>query len=278
MERTEPNVLTQEDIILKFHITKLEECIDMIDDEIANKINSGNYKMEDSYMNIVLNCTGKSLLTFRELILLCKNGFPDGALGLSRNLFEQFIIISTFESVPNGVDRDAIVEKYCADYDVQRYKNLKTMYKYAEKNKEVQECEKELKKLKRRFSMDRFNDYWWSGQANFATLCTHIIKCADGNYKTMVRNLHISYKRACLALHANNLGNANRIGDCFAGINLSPLDEGQEYALDLAVKSFIMVVMVLYRELGLDSGKVNKELNELALLYQDMVLNKETGN
>ena len=41
-------------------------------------------------------------------------------------------------------------------------------------------------------------------------------------------------------------------GSCVAEIDLSPLDEGQGYALDLAVKSFIMVVAVLYRELGMD--------------------------
>ena len=53
-------------------------------------------------MNLILNCTGKSLLTLCELILLCKNGFPDGALGLARNLFEQFIIISVFEAQCEG--------------------------------------------------------------------------------------------------------------------------------------------------------------------------------
>lgn len=90
--------MTQKDIILKFRIDELEECLDLIEDEISDKINHGHYKQEESYMNLVLNCTGKSLLTLRELILLCKNGFPDGALGLARNLFEQFIIISVFEA------------------------------------------------------------------------------------------------------------------------------------------------------------------------------------
>ena len=113
--------MTQEDIILKFRIDELEECLDLIEDEISDKINHGHYKQEESYMNLVLNCTGKSLLTLRELILLCKNGFPDGALGLARNLFEQFIIISVFEAQCEGVDRDRMVEKYYADYNVQRY-------------------------------------------------------------------------------------------------------------------------------------------------------------
>lgn len=270
------NEMTQEKIILKFHIDELEECIDLIEDEIANKINNGNYKTEDSYINIVLRCTAKSILTLRELILLCKNGFPDGALGLSRNLFEQFVIISIFETECKGAVRDEMAAKYCADYDVQRYKNLKVMYEYAGKVVEAQDCDKEIAKLKSQFSVKRFSNYWWCGQTSFTKTCEYIIECADENYKTMVRNLHISYKRACLALHANSFGNINRISDCSADIDLSPLDEGQEYALDLAVKSFIMVVMVLYRELGLNSERVNKKLNELALFYQNAIQNKET--
>ena len=252
------NEMTQEKIILKFHIDELEEYIDLIEDEIANKINSGHYKTEDSYLNIVLRCTAKSILTLRELILLCKNGFPDGALGLSRNLFEQFVIISIFETECEGVARDEMAAKYCADYDVQRYKNLKVMYEYAGKVVEAQECDKEIAKLKNQFSVKKFSNYWWCGQTSFTKACEYIIECTDENYKTMVRNFHISYKRACLALHANSLGNINRISDCSADIDLSPLDEGQEYALDLAAKSFIMVVMVLYRELGLDSERVKK--------------------
>ena len=276
MARIKENEMTQEKIILKYHIDELEECIDLIEDEIANKINNGNYKTEDSYINIVLRCTGKSILTFRELILLCKNGFPDGALGLSRNLFEQFVIICIFETECEGAARDEMVAKYCADYDVQRYKNLKVMYEYAGKVVEAQDCDKEIAKLKSQFSVKGFSNYWWCGQSSFAEVCEHIIECADGNYKTMVRNLHISYKGACLALHANSFGNTNRISDCFADIDLSPLDEGQEYALDLAVKSFIMVVMVLYRELGLNSERINKKLNKLALFYQNTIQNKET--
>ncbi|MBE5721968.1 MAG: hypothetical protein EGR31_00825 [Clostridium sp.] len=56
-----------------------------------------------------------------------------------------------------------------------------------------------------------------------------------------------------------------------AEINLSPLDEGQEYALDLAVKSFVLIVAVLYRELGMDYEKTNKKLNELSIFYQNII-------
>ena len=40
--------MTQEDIILKFRIDELEECLDLIEDEISDKINHGHYKQEES--------------------------------------------------------------------------------------------------------------------------------------------------------------------------------------------------------------------------------------
>lgn len=263
--------MTQEDIILKFRINELEECIDLIEDEISDKINHANYKTEESYMNLVLRCTAKSLLTIRELILLCKNGFPDGALGLARNLFEQFVIIFIFELQREDSDRDSMVEKYYADYDVQRYKNLKGMFMYTGKTEEAQNCQKEISKLRDQFSIKNFRDYWWSGQKTFYGMVKCIIEHIEEDCKMMVISLYISYKRACLALHANSFGNTNRMGSCMAEINLSPLDEGQEYALDLAVKSFVLIVAVLYRELGMDYEKTNKKLNELSIFYQNII-------
>lgn len=102
-------------------------------------------------------------------------------------------------------------------------------------------------------------------------MCKYIIERIEEDCKMMVISLYISYKRACLALHANSFGNTNRMGSCLAEIDLSPLDEGQEYALDLAVKSFIWIVAVLYRELGMDYEKTNKKLNELSIFYQNII-------
>lgn len=267
--------LTQDDVIKKYRIDELEKCLEMIEDEFANKINGGNYVTSESYFDIVLRCVGKSILTLRELILLCKNGFPDGALGLARNLFEQFIIISRFEMEDENNDRKRLVEKYCADYEIQRCKNMKKMYEYAGMKEEMEKYQDAIDGYKKQFEIKQFGDCWWCGQNSFANLCKFIIDNTDDGCKTLVKNLHISYKRACLALHANSFGNSNRLCGTFSGINLSPTGEGQEYALDLAVKSFIMVAMVAYRELELDSRCANEQLNELSLFYQNMILNKK---
>ena len=145
-------------------------------------------------------------MTLRELILLCKNGFPDGALGLARNLFEQFIIISVFEAQCEGVDRDRMVEKYYADYNVQRYKNLKTMCRYAGQTEKMQDYENELAKLWKQFSVSKLKDYWWSGHYSFTDMCEYVIEHTDGNYKTMVINLYLLRCNNWNGLYGNRQG------------------------------------------------------------------------
>lgn len=49
------------------------------------------------------------------------------------------------------------------------------------------------------------------------------------------------------------------------------MTENTTYALDLAVKSFVLIVAVLYRELGMDYEKTNKKLNELSIFYQNII-------
>jgi len=113
----------------------------------------------------VLRSVEKSLLCFHEFILLCENGFPDGALVIARNIFEQFIIISRFE-IENKTDRDELIEKYCVDYEIQRSKNMKIMCKYAYDEDEYRKHDRLLCKLKNRYAVHKFDEYWWSGNGS----------------------------------------------------------------------------------------------------------------
>ena len=157
----------------------------------------------------------------------------------------------------------------CPDLTID-YMQMIFQYYFADRKEKMQDYENELAKLRKQFSVSKLKDYWWSGHYSFTDMCEYVIEHTDGNYKTMVINLYFAYKRACCSLHASNFGNTNRLGNCLATIDLSPLDEGQEYALDLAIKSFIMVVAVMYRELGMDYKKSNKKLNQLATFYQSI--------
>lgn len=266
--------LTQDYIIEKYKLDELLACLDTIEDEFANKINNGNYKTSDSYFEIVLRSPAKSILTFRELILLCTNGYPDGALGLSRNIFEQFIILSRFEYETIEANKEALVEKFCDDYEIQRCKHLRTMAQYA--GKDTREYDVCLDSYKDKYHEKSFRDYWWCNANSFADLCKFVINNNTGSIKTMIRNLHISYKRACLALHASSLGNASRICNTYPALDISPTDIGQEYALDLSVKSFIYIAAITYRGLELDSSTALEELNSLANFYQSII--QETFN
>ncbi len=270
----EKTALSVELIDKKYQLSELKQCLNLIENDFERTINQGNYTEEKSYLNVVLHCAGKSILTMREIIILCENGMPDGALGLSRNIFEQFIIIYFFESKTIDEERDKLVEKYLADYEMKRLMYLKEVYKYANKQSENEQYQKELDNQLNYFYVKKYKDYWWSGANNFGDLCRNVIDNVEDECKPMVNNMHLSYKRACLSLHASHFGNANRLTESYPDIDISPSNRGQQFSLDLAVKSLIMVVMVAYKLLNIPSKEVNKRLNDLAIFYQELTLTK----
>lgn len=254
----------------KYRLNDLEQLIDLIEDNVATKINGGNYKKLNTYFDVVINSLAKSIMTMREIIVLSQNGYPDGALGLARNLFEQFIIISRFELEP-ACDRNCLAEKYCDDYNVKRYKFFRFMYDDLGMEKEKDKYENELNLIKNKYKSNNKSEYWWCGENSFYDVYKKIYNSSEEEYKHMLKSLHIYYKKACSELHASSFGNSNRIGEKNDAIYVGVLETGQEYALDFAVKSFIRVVMVSYRELKIDVDQVHEKLNDLAEFYQKLV-------
>ena len=64
----------------KYKLDMLEDCLNRIEDEISEKVNSGSYKYDNTYIDLLIRSVAKSILVFREVILLCKNGLSEGLL------------------------------------------------------------------------------------------------------------------------------------------------------------------------------------------------------
>lgn len=78
----------------KWKLEELDRIIIECNNFFADMIQIKRVPIDKKFENIVINTSGKSLLTLRETVILCSAGYPDGALNLSRNLYEQFIIMS----------------------------------------------------------------------------------------------------------------------------------------------------------------------------------------
>lgn len=256
----------------KWKLDELDAIIDEFEEDIANAIEKANIKTAEDYLNIVLRTSGKVIVTFREILTLCTVGYPDGALSLARNIYEQFITIIFFEAHKSDVDFEMYIKDYHLDYDIQRYKALKYEYQYCKpNNEELNIIEKNLKKIKSDAYSKVSEEYWWTKQQSFSSVVNEIIKKQDKDMQPFLYSLHYTYKRACVALHASCIGNMIRLGEDreFAGIDTSPMLQGHEVPLWFATSSFIMIVGVACMELGIDFSRYKDRLNKLAIFYKE---------
>lgn len=269
--------MDQEMIKAKYKLCELEEILQEIENVVQNAIQRENIKTANDNLNFLLYTLGKSIVTIREIIILCWAGYPDGALSLSRNIFEQFVHVAYIEGQEKSEELDLLLEKYNADYNYQRLKNLKWEAEYVSSNTEKEaQYQNEINAIKQKYHVkNRLNDYWWAGLNSFSNMCDQVV-IQSGNLKVWIRNMQLIYKRACLALHSSCMGNKIRLGSNLADIDTGPWDKGQEVSLFLASSGLVFIVSAVYKELNENYKDIQSKLEVLVCYYWDIL--KEKGD
>ncbi|MFR4352634.1 MAG: DUF5677 domain-containing protein [Roseburia sp.] len=108
---------------------------------------------------------GKSFVSTREIILLCWSGFPDGALSLARNVYEQLIITLYIEKHSGQASLTDILHRYNEDYSYQRAKCLKYEAQYLSKDKDkIDGYQNTIDEIKTQNNLKSIKDYWWASE------------------------------------------------------------------------------------------------------------------
>lgn len=259
--------------IRKWRLNEFLDIIDSFEDELNAYVNNKVIPDVADYMNVVLNMCGKVFVTIREILTLCAHGYADGAMALSRNLFEQFVTLIFFESMRADDGFPEIVKDYYLDYDIQQSKAYKDYYKLR-KSEKVKQYEQELKSLKQKASHKVSGVYWWTGRSNFADLVTFIYCNTEDEFsKNLLSDLAFSYKRACISIHACSLGNKLRLGNHHESnvIDTAPTIEGQPYVLWFAIASIIYILGITCNVTGIDFQISKEKLNELCAFYMEAI-------
>lgn len=252
-------------------LNDLDLIVDSVESYIADAVRVQHIKTDNNYLNILLFAFGKSIMTMREIICLSTFGFPDGALSLARNIYEEFIIVSFFEKHRQDSDFQNYVDDYYLDYNIQRNKSLRYEAAHFDNSTSLEEIKDETAKAKSVSHREiTQQDFWWTGKGTFAKVVEDIQNSEnDPKIKTFLARLHFAYKRACASIHASCLGNALRLGvdSNYIGIDNSAKTNGHALPLYLATCAFILIVSITCKELQLDDKYMNKELNDLAAFY-----------
>ena len=101
------------EVISKYRLDEMELLISNIEEQILASIKELKIHEKQDELNLLLHATMKSISFLREILLLCRHGFPDGSLILARNIYEQ-MIISLFIIEKQGEEQDRILDKYYA--------------------------------------------------------------------------------------------------------------------------------------------------------------------
>lgn len=256
-------------VIVKWNLDEFMKIIDEFEDKLSYKVHHKTFS-GNSYQMVLLHIAGKSIVTTREVLTLCANGYPDGALSLARNLYEQMMIVTFFESYQNVEEFQDYIDDYCLNYEVQRNKSLRSISKYIPEDN-YGELAEEYTNIKKRAKHKIAGDYWWANCTNFSELISKIMrKQEDKEFYQFLGFHYARYKRACVSLHANCMGNSMRLGSTsgFNVIDTSPTEYGHSSPLMFAVVSLIYIIGCICNCFQIDATEILKSLNKLAVYYQ----------
>lgn len=272
------NIITQEELRIKYRLSELEAIFqDIIKTIETVKDKDGKDSKQSTYLLYTL---GKAITTARETLMLVFDGYPDGALSISRNLFEQFIITAFIFSCNNDID--AILSRYDEDYEVQRLKNLKFWDEHISKDeKAYRDHKKQLELIANKYDKkpNELRDYWWCDCKSFYEICERVI-LQNKDLEDLIRKMQMLYKRACISIHSSCIGNVLRIGGDFEGVDFGPWSTGHEVSLYLSVMSLVYIVCLTYDFFdvpGEDFSDIKHRLNELGSFYND-IMDEEARN
>ena len=147
------------EIITRYCLNEVEALITKIEEQVLDFIKGMKVQEKQDNLNLLLHATMKSISFLREILLLCRHGFPDGSLILARNIYEQ-MIICLFIIEKTGEEHDRILEKYYADYECTRLKYVNEMAKRFNDDKRIIETKEKLEEHKKKYG-SRHNSYWF---------------------------------------------------------------------------------------------------------------------
>ena len=269
--------------VIKWRLSDLWCVVDGFENEVKNKVNglydaSYTYEYECMILHLIAKCT----VAAKEVVCLCSNGYPDGALIIARTIYEYMIIVVFVASRKNCPEITRITKHYYLDQeyrglniellnydeDLDEYRTLKEEIERFEQciKNEMKECVVNKKKA------NKISNYWWTGFNSFRDLLQEgVWKYLSPNELYLFKSLQKLYRLACTFVHSDTLGNITRLGlesDNHI-IDVNPTLNGQCYPLYLTVMSLIQVVGYSCDQFGIDSTAYLKVLTDLAKCYSD---------
>ena len=165
--------MLQHDFTYRVVLNQFAWSIDLCRNELMCK----KIKEERTYEYAIVRAYSKVLLTCCEIHTLLYNGYPEGALALSRSLYEALVIVDILLKAERAED-EVLLEKFFDAAEIERIKKalkeLEWRIEHVPQDEEALGQKEELEKLLQDYSEKhgdkKFRDYWWAGCNSFEEL------------------------------------------------------------------------------------------------------------
>lgn len=255
-------------------VTVVREC-----EQLAQE--SDFVRSHDAFTKILSESYSKAIITTKEILTLLYHGYPEGAMALSRILYESMIVM---QFLFKHRDNKALLQRYIDDYAVKvsrdRIKYYNYLLEYSQDDEERRqaqrlkvEARKEHNKLKEKYSEylsynrqgNYLHDYWWIGDVmksrNFGAIQNEVT----------LENLKILYVLSCYRAHSGVVGNSVRFGTIFDETTLSTKGSlsGFEIPLCFSLVCFGILTETMFSSIGTDCAEIIEQIEQIIAPYED---------
>lgn len=238
-------------------------------------------KFYDTFTKIISESYSKAIVTAKEVLTLLYHGYPEGAMALSRILYESMIIMR-FLYIHS--DDEELLERYSDDYAVRisldRVKYCNYLLKYSQNEEEKEEAQKlkvqarkEHNRLKDKYSSylsynkqgSYLRDYWWIGKVmknkSFGAIQNEVT----------LENLRILYILSCYRAHSGAVGDSIRFGTfCDERVlNTAGSLDGFEIPLCFSMVCFGILTETMFETVNIECGNLVKKIEKIIAPYEN---------
>lgn len=238
-------------------------------------------KAADAFTRIVSESYSKAIITTKEILTLLYNGYPEGAMALSRILYESMVVMRFLYTHRSD---EALLRRYSDDFYVKvsrdRVKYYSYILEYSQDEEELAQAQrekvaarKEHNKLKEKYSEylsynkqgNYLHDYWWIGDVlpgrSFGAI----------QNETALENLKMLYVLSCYRAHSGVVGNAVRFGTMLDETTLSTSGslEGFQVPLCFSLVCFGILTETMFDSVSVDCTELVESIETLIAPFED---------
>lgn len=237
-------------------------------------------KIPNTFTKIVSESYSKAIITTKEILTLLYHGYPEGAMALSRILYESMI---TMRFLYMHKDDEKLLQRYIDDYSVKvsrdsiKYYNYLLEYSQSEEEKEEAlrlkvQARKEHNSLKEKYSEfltyskqgSYLHDYWWIGNViktrNFGAIQNEVT----------LENLKILYTLSCYRAHSGVVGSSVRFGKFFDEKELSTTGslDGFEIPLCFSLVCFGILTETMFNSVNVECDYLISKIESIIAPFE----------